>query len=457
MRTSLLILLLALFGPATAQTVFRESELLAVVREQHPVARVARTEVAVARAGLLSRRGAFDPVIGGSSNQKDLVGTTYYDRWQTELKVPTWYGIDVTAGLEEARGSRLNPEVTPGALSYVGVSVPLGQRLLFDKRRAALRTAQVLVEASEAARREALNNLLYDALTAYWHWWEAYTVLQQSDSALDLAAQRLRMVRTYVQLGDRAALDTVEAATQVQAFAFAREEALLRLQKARLELAAYLWKDGTTPVELPSDAVPQLLSPGTPPPLNDLQQLLPDHPGILQYRFKLQALRIDRRLKFQSLLPEVDLKYQWLYKGHDIGKTFNAPLLANDYRFGLRVSVPLRLSEGRGAWQAARLKLQQAELEAANKQVQLLTKLRQYDAEWLQTGRLLTQQQALLNSYVALQRGEELRFRNGDGSLFLVNAREQKTWEARRKVAELQAKKERARISVIWAAGRLPG
>ena len=64
------------------------------------------------------------------------------------------------------------------------------------------------------------------------------------------------------------------------------------------------------------------------------------------------------------------------------------------------------------------------------------------------------QEQSWLN-YLQLQRAEELRFRSGESSLFLVNARETKALEALQKLLELKAKYFVSENTVRWAAGNL--
>ncbi|HEY0060063.1 MAG TPA: TolC family protein, partial [Flavisolibacter sp.] len=153
------------------------------------------------------------------------------------------------------------------------------------------------------------------------------------------------------------------------------------------------------------------------------------------------------------LLPEVTAKYNGISR--DLSKTFNGALFDNNYRFGLAVSVPLRLSEGRGAYRAARLKIEQTRLEQITKEVTIENKVKQYYIEWQQTSIQYSQQQQLVANYRALQRGEGLRFANGESSLFLINAREAKTIEGERKEAEIAAKIEKAAVRLRWASGGL--
>ena len=49
-------------------------------------------------------------------------------------------------------------------------------------------------------------------------------------------------------------------------------------------------------------------------------------------------------------------------------------------------------------------------------------------------------QELAYQNYIRLQRAEEIRFQNGESSLFLINARENKALEALQKLQELRAK-----------------
>jgi outer membrane protein TolC len=235
------------------------------------------------------------------------------------------------------------------------------------------------------------------------------------------------------------------------------QEINLGFANTQLDVTVFLWQQNGEAYTLPQAVVPQGASPlmiEAMQPEKLLQQVQL-HPELQQYRFKLEALQVERRLKFQSLLPSVYLKYNQLNKSHDLTKTFSSPWLENNYRYGLSVGLPIRLSEGRGEYRKAKLKIEQTEWQQLNKRVSLETKLRQYFNEWRQLGQQIQLQQQAIASYAQLQRGEEIRFQNGESSLFLINSREQKTIEARQKLIELQGKEQKARASVLWAAGAL--
>jgi hypothetical protein len=58
-----------------------------------------------------------------------------------------------------------------------------------------------------------------------------------------------------------------------------------------------------------------------------------------------------------------------------------------------------------------------------------------------------------IDNFKKLLEGEEQRFRNGESSLFLVNARETKLLESQIKLRELQAKYFKTEAALKWAAG----
>ena len=432
------------------ENVFTQEALLAVVRSYHPVARQASLDVRIAEAGITSARGRFDPVLEGYRAAKDFGGLTYYDQNQLELRIPTWYGIDLYAGQENITGSRINPEETKGSVSYIGVAVPLLQSLVFDKRRAALQQARVFRNFSEVQRRIVLNDLLREALQTYWDWWEAFEVNRLLQTALTNAETRFAMVRTAYQLGDRPAIDTLEALTQIQSFDIRQNEAYTALQKARLELSTFLWT-ATDQYELPAGVAPQVWGFEKVVTIDAALASAAVHPELTQYGFKLQAQRIERALKAQSLLPDVKLKYEQI--GYRFSQTLKGVPFQSDYRFGLSFAVPLRLSEGRGDYRQAKLKFEQIKLEQAAKQVLVYTKIRQQYIAWQQTSLQVAQQERLVANISTLQRGEETRFANGESSLFLINARELRTIEAQQKRIGLQAKAQAEAVDLQWAAG----
>jgi outer membrane protein TolC len=438
------------------------AELSTIVRQYHPVAKQANISVDMAAADITIAKGGFDPLLQVSSNRKTFDGTDYYNYTESELKIPTWYGVEVYAGTESLSGSRTDPQETQGRTSFAGISVPLLKNLLMDKRRAALQQAKIFRNMSEVERQSTINNLQYEAVTVYWKWVQYYQVYAILKDAVLVNERRLTLVKNAYKLGDRPAIDTVEALTQLQQFQYLQNEAFLDFQNTGVELSAFLWQQNNQPYSLPDGIAPDMawqknnITAGMIESEQALIELAAkNHPDLRQYNYKLAALQVDKKLKFQELLPVMNLKYNQLGKGYDLAKTIATPLFENNYRFGVSFAVPLRLSQGRGEYRRAKLKILDTEYSLKNKQLLVYNKIKAYRNEALMLLQQVALQQRALLNYETLQRGEETRFFNGESSLFLVNARETKVLEAAQKLVEAKVKLLKTVAGLQWAAGLL--
>lgn len=461
--TFITLLLLSLSSAAQDKKILSPGDFINIVKEFHPVVKQADINIEKAKAGITIARGGFDPSIYLNSDQKTFDGKNYYSYTNPELKIPTWYGIEIKGGFENNGGQFLNSEASTGQSSYLGLSVPLAKNLLMDKRRATLQQAKIFRQQTEAERQNTINDLLFDAYTAYWEWAMAYQVYEVLTNAVQVNEARFDLVKIAFRQGDRPAIDTVEALTQLQNFQFLQSESLVNLRNTAVGLSNFLWLPNNTFYQLGDDIIPDKqwtrldIAKEPLPVLDELTYTARlNHPKLRMYNFKLQSLEVDRKLKFQSLLPTVNVKGYVLNKGYDmfngIGKQ---GFYENNNKFGIDIGLPLRLSEGRGGYKAAKLKIQETNLELNLQQMTIENKIKNY---YNQLAGLQQQvriyEQAYLN-YQTLFRGEDTRFRAGESSLFLLNSRENKQLEALQKLVELKAKFYKTRQAVLWAAGQL--
>jgi Outer membrane efflux protein len=296
----------------------REDEFLAIVRNHHPVAKQGTLLIDMARADLQTIRGAFDPILYYNTDQKTFDGKTYFNYSNAQLAVPTWFGVEVYAGAENNFGDFLNTETTLGRTSYAGVSIPLLKDLILDKRRAALQQGKLYLKQSEWERRNVINDLLLDAYNSYWEWAKTYQVFLVLENTIRINEIRYELVKIAFQQGDRAAVDTTEALAQLQAFQQMREEAWLKFRKSSLELSTFLWLPNNQPVYITDRVIPdtvwiqQNFGNFNVNNLSEwLTQTTTNHPKLQMIDFKIQALEVERRLKFQSILPKADFKYNF--------------------------------------------------------------------------------------------------------------------------------------------------
>lgn len=467
-RSLLLVFMLLIFVLNTTSVVSAQQQVLTldnvldIVVKFNPIARQASLSVDSAKASQLAARGAFDPAFYVNNQQKTFDGKNYYFYTNPELKIPTWYGVDVKAGLEDNGGDGLTREATAGRTSYVGVSMPFLKNLATDKRRTVLQQARIMVRQSEAARLNELNNLLYDAASAYWNWVREYQVYNVFKNVIAVNEQRLNLVRRSFLGGDRAAIDTVEALTQLQNFQFLASEAQYRWLASGLELSNFLWLEKEQPYQLTSAITPDTawnivnIQQQPIPPLEEaLLTARVNHPKIQTFDRKLEALQAERRLKFQSLLPTLNFNYNFLTKGYEPWKGVGQNLFQNNYKYGIEFALPLFLRQGRGDYKIAKIKIQSTGLQKDQATLEIENKVRDYFNQLLTLKEQVKIYEGAYENYAKLLRAEEVKFSIGESSLFLLNSRENKLLETKQKLLELKTKFFKGLVALQWASGSL--
>lgn len=453
---------LGCIGVNAQEKVLSLESTLDIIRQYHPVAKQSGLLVDMAEANLQASRGAFDPSFYTRNERKTFDGRNYYNYSNPELKIPTWFGINVKAGLENNQGDKINPEITPNRSTYVGISFPVLKGLLLDQRRAVLQQSKLMVQKSKQEQLLMINDLLFEAADVYWNWVSAYQVYNVLTSAVTFNEKRFEFVKLSYQSGDRAAIDTTEALSQLQAIQTIQSQAWAELQKQRLQLSNFMWNEAGEPYELLPEVSPEpswnMVQIGA-YPMPDLDQSISVastlHPKLVGLGFKQRVLEVDKRLKFQGLLPTLDLKYNFLNEGYTTSKLFTQPLMENNYRFGIQFGLPLFQREARGEYRAAKIKIVDLDYTQQQTQLQIVNKVKATYNELLATQSQVLLYQSNVQNLQKLLKAEEAKFEIGESSMFLVNTRETKLLESQQKLAELKAKFFTKILAIQWATGQV--
>lgn len=434
-----------------------------LILQFHPVASQAALLTDQAREELRLARGTLDPVISSKLYRKEYNGKEYYHLWNNSLQIPTWFGPELKAGYDQTRGQYLNPENnTPGAgLSFAGITVPLGQGLFIDQRRATIKQARLFQEIAEADRVKLINKLLLQATKDYWDWLLYYRESQLFRESLELAQFRLQAVRSRVQEGDLAAIDTVEALTEVQNRQVMLQQAQLAYNNARLTVATHLWAADAVPLELQARTIPALIgSELTALTQDSMQHLLEtartNHPDLRKLNLKGQQLAIEQRFAADKLKPKLNVDYNLLQSNFYLQpEAFDRQYMGGNYKLGMSFSMPLFLREERGKLQLTKVKQQANSLELVQATREVENNLLGAFNEWQSLEEQIRLQERMVENADILRNGEVIRFQNGESSLFLVNAREVKLMEAQLKLYSLKAKYAKAKTLLYWSAGAI--
>ena len=445
-----------LYAQDDSLQVFTFESYLERVSDHHPLSKKAELQLNEGQAMLLQARGNFDPALYADIAEKYFNDKEYYSIVSGGLKIPTWMGLELQGGYEQNQGLFLNPEKqSPAAgLLHAGVSLPVGQGLFIDKRRAELRKAQVSVHIYEAERRILMNDLLYEAGKAYWDWFYAYEVLKVYKEALAVAEQRINAVKRGAELGDSPAIDTLEAGIQVQSIRLNLQQAMLEYRNARALLSVFLWQEGLLPLDVADNTVPLSLEQIEITDISEsisFDSLVNNHPELMQYNFRAEQLDIERRLQREQLKPTLNLKYNALTE--PVSKEIFAEYTRNNYRWGLEFYMPIFLRKARGSVKLAEVQLQETRLDQKSKLAALSYKATSAMNEWDTTGDQVELYQQTVRDYLGLLTGERRLFNAGESSLFLVNAREQGYINAQVRLIELIVKNRKAELETFYTLG----
>lgn len=459
MRKQLLILFLGFFQILSAQNeerIFTLDEFIQIVKDHHPMTYKADLVQDFAEGNLRMSRGSFDPKLGVNWDQKSYDEKNYYSILSGGVKVPTWYGVEFKAGYDRNTGQFLDEsDVIPDAgLIYGGVSVPIGQGLVIDERRAELQKAKIFIESSIQNQKILLNELIFTAVEHYLIWQEAYFNRNIAVEGTEFARVRLEGMISSFENGDMPAIDTLESLISLQSRQLELANAEQDLMQSRLALNNFLWIEGEVPLEIQDFIAPENIDTRFFEVVVDSiairqNDLVNDHPEILTYEYKIETLDVEERMNREYLKPDIRIDYNPLYE------TNNSFMPASNYKLGVSAAYPLFQRKERGKLAMTRVKIQDTQLDMGLKRQEIQVKLNTY---YNLQGQLESQNILLdetVENYRRMLEAENRKFEIGESSIFLVNSREVNYLESRYKLIAGQSKLVRSRLIYLLFSGQI--
>lgn len=457
--------LLSSFAQSQTDTadVFRLQDLEVMVFRNHPIVKQAALLSESARANVMQSLGYFDPGIRAGFDRKMFGNKTYYNRWVSELKVPLWLaGADLKIGYDRNVGDYVNPETytSTAGLAGIGLSIPLGQGLLIDSRRNTLRQAKIMVNYAEAERVKQINAIWYSIAKDYWNWYFSYNQFQLINEGLELAQTRFKAISRQTSLGDKASIDSVEAAITVQDRMIQYEKMKIDLLNARLTLSNHLWNDEAQPLELPEKARPlQAIQLNDKPQRQVLDTLLEfaagSHPELIKLRIKGEQLAVERSYRKEMLKPKLNISGSLLSarRGFNSYVPDHYDFKMGNYKLGFEFALPLFLRAERGKLREVKIRqqelaydMQQSNREIRNSVLTSYNHLNAYSEQLAVQVRSISNQEVLLN-------GESSKFDLGESTLFLINSRESKLIDMKIKREEMISGYQKTLAELYYKAG----
>jgi outer membrane protein TolC len=439
---------------------FSDEAFLFYVKKYHPIAKQAKIILEKANAELLSSKGGFDPVLYSYLDEKNFNDKNYYSLLDAGLKIPTWYGLEFKTGFNQNAGNYLNPEneLPYNGLFQAGVNISLLQGMIIDERRASLKQARIMLNYSAAEQELLLNDLILDAMSAYWLWVKDYQQYQIQLQAAQLAQQRfVSLKQSYVQ-GDLPAIDTLESYMQYQLRSYNVLEANQNLQESKLKLSTFLWYENDQPLELTDSLIaPDLtqikLIAKVDSLIGNTTSINSNHPFIRQYDFKISALEVDRKLKLEKLKPKLNVNYNLI--NEPINPIPFDGLNMQNAKWGLSFSYPIFTRKERGDLKVAGLKIRETDLSRELKRYELSNKLNAVIIEQNNLRNQIVIYRSLVENFQRMLSAEIDKFNNGESSVFLINTREINLIQAQVSFVNINAKYQTLYYKRKWIEGTL--
>jgi len=444
-----------IFSQKTPPTELSYESYIDYVVEYHPIAQSADLLLDAASAEMLYAKGNLDPEVTAYWDEKNLKDIQYYQQYQTMIRVPTILGIDVVGAYENANGDFLNPadEISNQGLWNLGLEANVLQGLIVNERRIAIDRAGELQNLAVSERQLMINDLIYNATSAYLDWQFYYQNSLVYEENLEIAQEYFEGTKETYFNGEKTAMDTLEAFIQRQDAESQLIKNKIYLVKSIQELENYLWFQ-KVPMELAEETVPQNYTKGLFSDISVVDEFSADiHPIIMAAQIKININQIEQRLKREKLKPKLKLKYNALLATSSTSLT--SAYSTSDFKWGLDFSYPIFRRVARGEVKLGEVKIKESMLEMDNKRNELTNKINAYT---LQSGIIADQLELLstnLKNYESLLMGERELFRLGESSVFLLNKRQEKYIDGQLKLIEAYINRDANQLELLYWLGQL--
>lgn len=443
--------------PGGAPTELTVDEVVRSALDRHPAVAAADRERAVAAADLLSASGGFDPLVRGRAAVIPF-GPYPNERIDIYVEQPTTlWGTRMFAGWRLGQGEFAvydgKLETAPYGEIRGGLGVPLLRDGAIDRRRAVVRRAELGSSIAALTAEEQRLEISEAAAHRYWDWVIAGRNVEIARELLAYAVERDAGLRAQVERGAIPAFEQSENERVIHRRTAELGSAQRRFENAAIELSMYL-RDASGRPTLPDPArLPRAMSA---PTGADLASATTNATAALERRPEPKRLataagqaQVDLDLARNQKLLGLDVV---IAAAKDLGP-WDPKLTRTELEAMVLVDVPLlnRVSEGRA--RAAEAKSSQAALGAQLARDRVVADVR--DAE---SALALARQRALasrreVDVSKALVAQELRRFELGDGTLLLVNLREQALAEAQQREVSALGDYQKARASLRRARG----
>lgn len=425
-----LILLGVCAAWASARTLSLDDVLQSVDRAYPPLL-AALAEHDIAGADVLAALGKFDLTFR-TRVETERFGFYENDRVVSGFEQATpWLGAEFYGGWRVGDGSFApydgKLETRSRGEWSGGLKLPLVRDRGIDTKRAELRKAEIgrVVAGFSIDQQRLFIRLL--ATRRYWGWVAAAGRVQLAQSMLHLASSRDQFLRESAEAGQIAAIEVAENARAILQRRSILVESERALQQAAIELSLLHRDQSGSPVLVAKDQAPDSFPDihviDESKVLAAVEDAIRKRPDLRRQDAQKAQLEIDRRLAMNDRLPGVDLQLGFTAESGQ-GGVRRGP---RELKAAIVFDLPLQRRAATGKLLGANARLLQLAHRERFLRDQIVAEVR--DA--VSAVRAAHDRARLIGEEMKvaadLEEAERARFQLGDGTLFLVNLREQVT------------------------------
>jgi outer membrane protein TolC len=438
--------------PDANRPYLRLEDVLESVKKHYPPLLAALQDKVIADGDVLFAEGRFDLNMR-SGYEGDYLGFYRNDVVAAGVSQATAVqGLSWTAGYQVSRGNFPSYDgkvQTDEAGEWkVGARLPLFRDRAIDSRRAELQKALIGRRVADLGIDQQRLVFALAAMRRYYDWLAAGQRYQAAAEVLRVAEERDQQLKDAAEIGQIPRIDVTDNLRAILTRRAQVVEALRGLELSAIELSLFLRDDRGEPRlaradELPP-AFPNLLEFDDARLQEDIELALKRRPEIARFTAQREQVEVDRRLAQNQLMPNIDVAMNYTRQtGARVVQRGPDDLVAS-----LIFDLPAQRRAAKGRDLSSLARIEQFDQRERFARDQVTAEVRDaYSAlrAAYQRAQVLRQEVAVARE---LEEAERVRFQLGDGTLFLVNLREQATFDT--VVREVSATNEYFRALALY-------
>lgn len=407
--------------------------VLASVERHYPPLLAALQDRVIASSDVLIAEGRFDLSMKAGW-EGDYLG--YYENqiFKSQVEQPVQFqGMSFFSGYNIGSGSFASydgkNQTDSGGEYRAGMRAPLLRDRAIDSRRADLKKAVIGRRIADLGVDQQRLAILQLATRRYYDWVAAGRRFEVARDVLRAAETRDQQLRATAEAGQIPQVDVTDNMRAIYTRRGQVVEAQRGLQLAAIELSLF-HRDARGDPQLPSES---MLPPDFPVMREITEERMKEdidlaqrrRPEIQRFSAQRSQVEVDRRLAENQLQPNVDFTLSYTKAlGDRVVRRGPDDLVAS-----VIFDLPLQRRAAKGRNASALARIEQFDQRERFARDQVVAEVRDAYSALVaasQRAKLLRQE---VEVAMELERAERQKFQLGDGTLFLVNLREQATFD----------------------------